>query len=317
LVDKLPADAATLAVLGEAYMPIYSRPKAGPRLAAVPESCRSGSREPSHQDADWRIGDRSGSRRARLRHVGTSVRYRRGCTDCRTGSRDQGTTGATFRQGAEVAASLIKRDTNNPIYHSLLGVVRVAQQDYSGAESAFRAALAINPDLTADILVLAQVYAATGRTEEARNLYNDLLAKDPNEVVALLGLADTDIAQQKWAEAIDAINRARTAAPNDSAPGLKLISVYEMRGDWTSAKALAAELAAQFPGNANILDTQGQAQLAAGDTNGAVSSFKRAHALAPSSAPVLSHYLAAPRNISPRPTGCCRKPSRATRRTPP
>ena len=153
--------------------------------------------------------------------------------------------------------------------------------------------MAINPDLTAATRDLAQLYLATGRTDEARNLYNQLLGKDPNEVSALLGLADTYIAQQKWTEAIDAINRARTAAPNDPAPGLKLVGVYERRQDWTNAKAVAAELAAQFPGNADILDTQGQAQLAAGDTNDAISSFKRAYELAPNSAPILSRYLAA------------------------
>src|SRR5262249_2858163 len=151
-------------------------------------------------------------------------------------------------RAAEVATSLIKRDAKNPIYHALLGGVRAAQQDYSGAESAFRAALAINPDLTAATRDLAQIYAATGRTDQARNLYNDLLAKNPNEVGVLLGLADTYIAQQKWTEAIDAVNRARTAARNDPAPGLKLVGLYQMRQDWTSAKTVAAELAAQFPG---------------------------------------------------------------------
>src|SRR5262249_43385809 len=71
-----------------------------------------------------------------------------------------------------------------------------------------------------------------------------------------------------------------------------LVSVYEKRPDWINAKTVAAELAAQFPGDANILDIQGQAQLAAGDTNGAVSSFKRAYPLAPNSTPIKSHYTA-------------------------
>jgi len=195
-------------------------------------------------------------------------------------------------KAAEVAASLIKRDAQNPIYHTLLGEVRAAQQDYPAAEGAFRAALAIKPDLTAATRDLAQVYSATGRTDEARNLYNDLLAKNPNEANALLGLADTYIAQQKWTEAIDAINRARAATRNDSAPGLKLVGVYQRRQDWISAKTVAAELAAQFPGDANILDAHGQAQLAAGETNGAISSFKRAYELAPNSVPILSRYLA-------------------------
>lgn len=128
-------------------------------------------------------------------------------------------------RAAEVAAALIARDAKNPTYHTLLGEVRTAQQDYPAAESAFRAALAINPDLTVATRDLAQLYVTTGRADQARNLYNDVLAKNPNEVTALLGLADTYIAQQKWTEAIDAINRARTAARNDPAPGLKLVSV--------------------------------------------------------------------------------------------
>jgi predicted Zn-dependent protease len=198
-----------------------------------------------------------------------------------------------FDKAAEVAASLIKRDPKNPIYHTLLGMVRAAQKDYPGAESAFRAALEINPDLPDTTRDLAQIYIATNRPDEARNLYNELITKNPNEVSTLLGFADTYIAREKWTEAIDAINRARTAAPNDPAPGLKLVGVYEKRLDWINAKAVAAELAARFPGDANILDTEGQAELAAGDTNSAISSFRRAYALAPNSVPILSRYLTA------------------------
>jgi predicted Zn-dependent protease len=65
------------------------------------------------------------------------------------------------------------------------------------------------------------------------------------------------------------------------------------RQDWTDAKTVAAELAAKLPRDANILDTQGQAQLAAGDTDGAISSLKRACAIAPNSAPILTRYLTA------------------------
>src|SRR6516225_4555885 len=295
LVDKMPADAATLAVLGYAYMADRK-----PDLA-LQQFQKAAALEPDNPGAKTRVGisaigaGQSEQGRATLEQVfGTEagapiagpmlvvaeVRARR------------------LDKAAEVAASLIERDPKNPIYHTLLGEVRAAQQDYSAAESALRAGLAINPDLTVATRDLAQLYAATGRTDEARILYNNLLdnnllAKNPNEVTALLGLADTYIAQQKWTEAIDAINRARTVARNDPAPGLKLVGVYERRQDWTSAKSVAAELAAQFPGDANILDAQGQAQLAAGDPNGAISSFKRAYALVPTSTPILSRYLAA------------------------
>ncbi len=288
--DKSTADAATLAILGNAY--IADRK---PDLA-LQQFQKVAALDPDNPGVKTQLGvsqidaGRSEQGLATLQQVfGTEAGAPLAgpalvSTELRAGRLDK---------AAEVAAALIKRDAKNPIYQTLLGEVRTAQKDYSAAEIAFREALALNPDLTAATRDLAQLYMVTGRADEARNLYNQLLGKDPNGVSALLGLAETYIAQQKWTEAIDAINRARTAAPNDPAPGLKLVSVYEKRQDWPNAKAVAAELAAQFPGDANILDTQGQAQLAAGDTNGAISSFKRAYELAPSSAPALSRYLAA------------------------
>ncbi len=290
LADKTPADATILAILGNAYIadrkPDLALQQFQKIAALDPDNLAiktqigisqidAGQREQGLAALEQVFGTEAGAPIAGPSLVVTELRARR------------------FDRAAEVAASLVKRDPKNPIYHTLLGEVRAAQQDYSQAESAFRAALEINPDFTAAIRDLAQVYVATGRAEEAKNLYNQLLNKDPNEVSALLGLADSYIAQEKWTEAIEAVNRARTAASNDSAPGLKLIGVYEKRGDWTNAKTVAAELAAQFPGDANVLDAQGQAQLGAGDTNGAISSLKRAYALAPNSAPILSRYLAA------------------------
>jgi putative PEP-CTERM system TPR-repeat lipoprotein len=286
--DKTSADAATLAILGNAY--IADRK---PDLA-LQQFQKVAALDPDNPGVKTQVGvseiDAGHSEQglATLQQVfGTEAGAPIAgpalvATELRAGRLDK---------AAEVAAALIKRDAKNPVYQTLLGEVRTAQKDYSAAEIAFREALAINPDLTAATRDLAQLYMVTGRADEARNLYNQLLGKNPNEANALLGLADTYIAQQKWTEAIDAINRARTAAPNDPAPGFKLVSVYEKRQDWPNAKAVAAELSAQFPGNANILDIQGRAQLAAGDTNGAISSFKRAYELAPNSAPILARYL--------------------------
>ena len=194
-------------------------------------------------------------------------------------------------KAAEVASSLVKRDAKNPLYFTLLGVVRVAQRDYSAAEDSFRAALAINPEFPAATRDLAQLYVATGRSDDAKKVYTDLLAKKADDVTALLGLSDIYISEKKWPEATDAINRARSAAKNDPSPGLKLVGVYESRQDWKSAKSVAAELAAQFPGDVNVLEAQGRAQYGAGDMDGAVSSYKRAHDLAPNSIPILSRYL--------------------------
>ena len=94
--------------------------------------------------------------------------------------------------------------------------------------------------------------------------------------------------QGKWSEAADLLNRARAAAKLDPTPGLKLVALYESRHDSTSAKSLASELAVQFPKDIDVLRVAGRARAAAGDIDGAISSYKRAYQLAPTSAPVLT-----------------------------
>ena len=262
LVDRVPADAATLTVLGNAYMADRK-----PDLA-LQQFEKAAALDPDNPAIKTRVAISeidSGQGQQGLATLEQVFATEAGATvagptlvltELRAGHPDK---------AAEVAGSLIKRDPKNPIYHTLLGVVRLAQRDYPEAENEFRAALAIDPEFPAATRDLAQLYATTGRAEEAKKVYTDLLEKKPNDTSALLGLADLYTAEKKWTEATDAINRARTAARNDPAPGLKLVSLYELRQDWKSAKTVAAELAAQFPQNVSVLEAQGRAQIGAGD----------------------------------------------------
>src|SRR5262249_50232133 len=197
-----------------------------------------------------------------------------------------------IQKAYEVASSLIKLDAENPLYQTLLGEVQVAQGDYAGAETAFRAALTRNPEFAAATRDLASLYLMTARTDDAKKVYSDLLSKKSDDVAALLGLADIAVTEKKWSEAIDYINRARTAEPNDSTAGVKLVGVYETRQDWNKAKAIAGELVAQFPRDANVQIAQATAFLGSGDTKNAISSYRRAYEIAPNSIPILSRYVA-------------------------
>ena len=205
-------------------------------------------------------------------------------------------------KAAQVAAALLQRDANNPLYQSLSGMVKAAQKDVAGAEAAFRAALAANPDFAPARSDLAALYLSAGRADDAQKLYQEALAKKPDDEAALLGLASVAVTQKKWQEAVDYINHARTVASDDPAPGLALVRVYEMRQDWNNAKAVAAALNAQFPANLNVLEVQARTQLEAGDTNGAIASYKRAHELAPEleAAPVALPHLAHLDRLLPR-----------------
>ncbi|MGH7047264.1 MAG: XrtA/PEP-CTERM system TPR-repeat protein PrsT [Stellaceae bacterium] len=195
-------------------------------------------------------------------------------------------------KAAAVAAALVQRDAKNPLYQSLLGMVKTAQHDYPAAQTAFRAALSRQPGFAPAVRDLAQLYVAMGRPADAQKLYTDQLAKKPNDETALLGLADIAIAQKDWPQATQYIDRARTAAPNDTAPDLTLVRMDEAQQHWPEAKAVAAALSARFPSDANVLDVLARAQLGTGDTDGAISSYKRAYELVPGSLPILSRYLA-------------------------
>src|SRR3954453_3721850 len=121
-------------------------------------------------------------------------------------------------KAAEAAASLIKREADNPLYQTLLGEVRFVQKDYAAAETAFRAAMARSPGFAAPAQDLAQIYLAAKRTDAAKRVYNDFLSQKPNDTTALLGLADIAIAEEKWSEATDLLNSARAAAAFDPTP---------------------------------------------------------------------------------------------------
>ena len=137
---------------------------------------------------------------------------------------------------------------------------------------------------------LARLYQTTGRIDEAKKSYNELISQSPTDVAALLGLAEITVIQKQFAEAKDYITRARTAAPNSPAPGLLLVNMYGLQQDWKQAASAAAELVSQFPANVEVLDARGRVQIAAHDTDGALSTYKHALELAPDSRPILSRY---------------------------
>jgi cellulose synthase operon protein C len=285
---KPNADAATLALLGNAYM------AAGKPDLAYPQFEKAAALQPNNP----MIETRKAVSQIDIGQGKQGLAELEKVFDTQSGATVAGPTLvlAQLRSGqidkaSEVATALVQREPDNALYQTLSGMVKAAQKDTSGAEAAFRAALTKNPDFSPARNNLAQLYMANGRADDARKLYQDVLAKKSDDEGALLGLAGIAITEKKWSEAVGYINRARTAAPNDPMPGLRLVQVYERQQDWASAKSIAGALNAQFPNDLAVLEAQGGAQLEAGDTNGAIASYKRAVELEPTSIPLVTRYL--------------------------
>jgi len=289
LVDKLPSDSKTLTLLGNAYM------ADGKPELALKQFEKAAALDPENKKIKTRVA---------VAEIG-SGQGPRGLEELEQVFADEAgvaVAGPTLvlaelhaghvDKAAEVAASLIKRDADNPLYQRLLGKVRVAQRDDEGAETAFRAVLARSPEFAAASRDLAELYARTGRNGDAKKVYADLLSRKATDTTALLGLSDIAIAEKKWSEAVDLLNRARAANKFDPTAALKLVRLYEQRRDWKSAKAVATELYALFPRDVNIVVALGRARLGSGDTNAAISAYKLAHQLASDSIPIRSSYVA-------------------------
>src|SRR4029077_10725422 len=87
--------------------------------------------------------------------------------------------------------------------------------DFLKAEGVLASRLHADPQSIAVGTAMAQQYLTTGRAQDAKKLLADLLARWPNDVRTLLGLAEVSTSERNWSEATDYVNRARAAGPND------------------------------------------------------------------------------------------------------
>jgi len=163
--------------------------------------------------------------------------------------------------------------------------------DFGKAETLLTGRLQADRDNIAAGSALAPLYLIAGRPDDAKKIYDAVLSRKPDDVAALIGLAYIAVAEQQWPQAMDYSKRARRAAPDDPIPGLRLVNLYTFRRDWKNATATAAELAEQFPTNGDVMELQARAQIGAGDIDGAISTYERAHEIAPDSLPILSGYV--------------------------
>jgi putative PEP-CTERM system TPR-repeat lipoprotein len=196
-------------------------------------------------------------------------------------------------KAAEIARALVANDAGNSVYQTLLGLVLFVQHDYKGAETALSAVVAREPDFAPATQNLAQVYIAMGRRDEAKKAYEAFVARKPGDVTALLALADLAMVDHDWNGAANFVSQARSAAPDDPKPSIKLVDLYLDQKNFRDAQSIAAELLPLFPKNPDVLDAEGRVQLASGDAAGAAATYRLAFEAVPTSAVIRGRYLAA------------------------
>lgn len=111
----------------------------------------------------------------------------------------------------------VRRGSRDPAVLHALGLVRLKLGDLGGAEQAYRAGLAIDPDAVENQLGLATVAVARGDANAALAAYDALLARRPRYASAELGRAYALARLGRLREAREAIGRAEAlGAPRDA-----------------------------------------------------------------------------------------------------
>lgn len=188
----------------------------------------------------------------------------------------------------DTLAQLQAQLPNNPVAHNLAGVIHLNKKDSAEARRQFEQALKLKPDYMAAAMNLARMDVRDGKPEAAVARYKNILAKDGNNLMALLELASLARLQQNEPEYLSLLARATKAHPAAPQAHLALAQHYLDKNNPQKALSEANQALSANPENLDALDTLGRIQLAMGEKESAKSNFAKLVKLAPNSA--LAHY---------------------------
>ncbi|MBI2382173.1 MAG: PEP-CTERM system TPR-repeat protein PrsT [Gammaproteobacteria bacterium] len=178
------------------------------------------------------------------------------------------------------AQALVQRDAKNPIAHNLLGLTYMATKEKDKARTAFNTALEQDPEFFAGGMNLVRMDLADKQFDAAQTRLDKLLAKAPDNADAILAryflldqLGKRDEAQA-WLDESWAKHPSLTV-------GLTLFNAYMTKKEHLKALAVANEMQAKFPNNAESYRALGMVFMASGKSPSAVANFRKALEMQP------------------------------------
>lgn len=102
---------------------------------------------------------------------------------------------------------------NLPFLHFNLGLTYLKKQDYEHARDEFLKDIAAEPDLALNYAELGDVYSLMQRDDDAEKSYREALRHDPQVLNAQVGLAKVYRREEKYVQALAAIDSASKLDP--------------------------------------------------------------------------------------------------------
>jgi putative PEP-CTERM system TPR-repeat lipoprotein len=184
----------------------------------------------------------------------------------------------------EAVDRLEKKQPDNPVTHHLRGVALLLKKDYAKARASFERAVQLRPTYMPSVSNLARLDLREKKPEVAKKRYEAVLAKEPQNERALLGLAVLlRVTGAPQVEIEKALRRSIAANPSSPAAHLALVNFYLRARDHKGALAAAQQASVALPKEPRIVGALGVAQLAAGEKRQAVGTLTRLAEMQPKS----------------------------------
>jgi putative PEP-CTERM system TPR-repeat lipoprotein len=186
----------------------------------------------------------------------------------------------SFEQAAQSAQAIQERAPNRALGWVVQGDVLAAQRNLRAAETAFRQALKIEPRHTAAATKLCAVLTATQRAAECGEFSTRWLAANPGDIAMRMYVGDQAVARGRFSEAA---RQYEAVAIREPAHVTALNNLAWSLGELRDTRALgyARQAARLAPYNADVLNTLGVLQLAAGESEQGLKNLTAARQLAP------------------------------------
>ncbi|MBA4178126.1 MAG: PEP-CTERM system TPR-repeat protein PrsT [Leptothrix sp. (in: Bacteria)] len=172
--------------------------------------------------------------------------------------------------------TMIKKEPGKVAHIEMRGRVHLARRDLPAARQAFEQALKADPAMFSAVGSLAQIDLLEGKAPQALARLQASVDADPKNAFAMMAFADMKSRTGGPADEVGKLYRAATmAAPTLAEPRLRLIDLALRQRQYKQALQAAQDGLAAMPGDVQILDAAGQAQMRAGDIEQAQSTFRK------------------------------------------
>jgi len=185
-----------------------------------------------------------------------------------------------FARATEVAYKLIDRAPNNPVFHNLVGAAALGLEDADAARAGFEAALAVDPTHMPAMINLARLDIRLGNAETARNRLVAIHESNPGQIEPMLELARLAEEERRFDDAIRWLEKAVQTDSSRVALRVRLIEFYVRNGYTEDAVAVAHTIELSDDSPLEVIESVGNAELAAGNRRRAAAAFRRAAAQA-------------------------------------